>query len=89
VTPASLPFTIEAFSRPEVTQLLWNGRSVPSKPNATAATPGEKQKAHAMGLTVEVYWLQERLRLMPWKPWLREKHAKMVLNFEPQLIVQI
>jgi hypothetical protein len=47
------------------------------------ATPEEKQGAEAMGVSVEVYRLQQRLRKLPLLPreqWLRDKRAKLVAD---------
>lgn len=47
------------------------------------ATLDEQQRARQMGLTVEVYRLQEDLRrlpLIPRRAWLREKRAKLLAN---------
>ena len=48
-----------------------------------SAALDEQQRAREMGLTIEVYRLQEDLRrlpLIPRRPWLRQKRARLLAN---------
>jgi hypothetical protein len=54
-----------------------------SNPRSMPVNLDEHQRARGMGLTVEVYRLQEELRRLPLVPrraWLREKRARIVAN---------